>query len=80
MDNGLKIDLKSAETVVCEKCDNTTFGEVFSFKKVSKLLTGSSQDAFLTTGGALRVATSFTGFTLFFPVTASGTIKVYGYK
>jgi hypothetical protein len=41
---------------------------------------GSSQDAFLTTGGALRVATSFTGFTLFFPVTASGTIKVYGYK
>ena len=45
MDNGLKIDLKSAETVVCEQCANTTFGEVFSFKKVSKLLTGSSQDA-----------------------------------
>ena len=41
---------------------------------------GSSQDAFLTTGGALRVATSYTGFTLFFPVTATGTIKVYGYK
>ena len=45
MDNGLKIDLKAAETVVSEKCNNTTFSEVFSFKKVSKLLTGSSQDA-----------------------------------
>jgi hypothetical protein len=40
----------------------------------------SSQDAFLTTGGSLRVAASSTGFTLFFPVTASGTIRVYGYK
>lgn len=45
MDNGLKIDLKAAETVVCEKCANTTFSEIYSFKKVSKLLTGSGQDA-----------------------------------
>jgi hypothetical protein len=40
----------------------------------------SNQEAFLTAGGALRVATSYTGFTLFFPVSATGTIKVYGYK
>jgi hypothetical protein len=45
MENGLKIDLKAAETVKCEKCEGTLFSEVFSFKKVSKLLTGSSQDA-----------------------------------
>ena len=37
-------------------------------------------DAFLTLGGSMRVATSYTGFTLFFPVTSSGTIRVYGYK
>lgn len=43
--NGLKIDLKSAETVKCEKCEGTIFREVYSFKKVSKLLTGSTQDA-----------------------------------
>ena len=45
MDDKIKIDLKSAETVKCGGCGNTTFREIYSFKKVSKLLTGSSQDA-----------------------------------
>jgi len=45
MDNEIKIDLKSAETVKCESCGGETFREVYSFKKVSKLLTGSTKDA-----------------------------------
>jgi uncharacterized Zn finger protein len=39
-----KIDLKQQETVVCEKCGNKYFKEVTLIKRVSKLLTGSSED------------------------------------
>lgn len=42
-----KISIKDAETVKCENCENETFLEVLSFKKVSKLLTGSSQDSYV---------------------------------
>jgi DNA-directed RNA polymerase subunit RPC12/RpoP len=39
-----KIDLKKQPTVVCEKCGSKYFKEVVLIKKVSKLMTGSSED------------------------------------
>jgi hypothetical protein len=39
-----KIDLKKQPTVECENCKSTFFKEVTLIKKVSKLLTGSSED------------------------------------
>ena len=39
-----KIDLKQQPTVVCENCESKYFKEVVLIKKVSKLLTGSSED------------------------------------
>lgn len=39
-----KIDLRESETIVCDKCGCQYFKEVFILKKVSKLLTGSSED------------------------------------
>ena len=47
MDNDLlkpKIDLRQQPTVACEECGHTYFREVVILKKVSKLLTGSSED------------------------------------
>jgi uncharacterized Zn finger protein len=40
-----QISLKDAETIKCDACENETFQEVLSFKKVSKLLTGSANDS-----------------------------------
>lgn len=39
-----KIDLRETETVLCEKCGGQYFQEVFMLKKVSRILTGSSED------------------------------------
>jgi uncharacterized Zn finger protein len=39
-----KIDLKEQPTIVCEKCSSMYFKEVTMIKKVTKLLTGSSED------------------------------------
>lgn len=39
-----KIDLKKQPTIECEKCMSKYFKEVVLIKKVSKLLTGSSED------------------------------------
>jgi uncharacterized Zn finger protein len=39
-----KIDLKQQPTVECESCKSTFFKEVVLIKKVSKILTGSSED------------------------------------
>ncbi len=39
-----KIDLKQQPTVVCEKCGSKYFKEVVLIKKVSKILTGNSED------------------------------------
>ena len=39
-----KIDLKQQPTVVCEKCESKYFKEVVIIKKVSKIMTGSSED------------------------------------
>jgi len=39
-----KIDLKKQPTVECESCNSIFFKEVTLIKKVSKLLTGSSED------------------------------------
>lgn len=39
-----KIDLKKQPTVECEKCTSKYFKEVVLIKKVSKILTGSSED------------------------------------
>ena len=39
-----KIDLRQQQTVKCEKCESLFFEEVTMIKKVSKLLTGSSED------------------------------------
>lgn len=47
MQDKLQINLRDAETLNCEnpECDSALFVEVFAFKKVSKFVTGSSQDA-----------------------------------
>jgi uncharacterized Zn finger protein len=37
--------LKDAENVKCEKCEGETFQEVMMIKKISKFLTGSTQDS-----------------------------------
>lgn len=39
-----KIDLKQQPTVECENCNSKYFKEVVLVKKVSKILTGSSED------------------------------------
>jgi predicted nucleic acid-binding Zn ribbon protein len=43
-DTQMKIDLRDQPSVKCEKCDGLFFEEVTMIKKVSKLMTGSSQD------------------------------------
>jgi predicted nucleic acid-binding Zn ribbon protein len=40
----LNIDLREQPSVICEKCGGDLFEEVSYIKKVSKLLTGTSQD------------------------------------
>ena len=40
----IKIDLREQPTVKCEKCDSVWFEEVTMIKKVSKLLTGGTED------------------------------------
>ena len=47
MENSLpkmKVDLREQPTIKCEKCESMWFEEVTMIKKVSKLLTGSSED------------------------------------
>lgn len=39
-----KINIRDTETIKCESCQATEFREVFVLKKVSKLLTGTSED------------------------------------
>jgi len=39
-----KVNLRDCETIKCEKCDSSYFREVIYIKKVSKLLTGTSED------------------------------------
>jgi uncharacterized Zn finger protein len=39
-----KIDLKQQPTISCEQCGSKYFKEVTLIKKVSKLLTGNSED------------------------------------
>jgi uncharacterized Zn finger protein len=39
-----KIDLRQQPTVICEGCGGHYFKEVVILKKVSKLITGSSED------------------------------------
>lgn len=39
-----KIDLRQQPTVICENCGSQYFKEVVILKKVSKLITGSSED------------------------------------
>ena len=41
----VKIDLREQPSVVCEKCGGELFREVTMIKKVSKFITGSSQDS-----------------------------------
>ena len=40
----MKIDLREQPTVKCEKCESVWFQEVTMIKKVSKLLTGGTED------------------------------------
>jgi hypothetical protein len=40
----MKVDLREQPSVKCEKCESLFFEEVTMIKKVSKLLTGSSED------------------------------------
>lgn len=39
-----KVNLKDSPTITCEKCNSIYFKEVVYIKKVSKILTGSSED------------------------------------
>jgi len=39
-----KIDLREQPTIICENCQGEYFKEVVVLKKVSRLLTGSSDD------------------------------------
>jgi len=39
-----KINLKQQPTISCENCNKNYFKEVVQIKKVSKILTGSSED------------------------------------
>ena len=39
-----KIDLRQQTTIKCEKCEYKFFKEVTMLKKVSKILTGASED------------------------------------
>jgi len=39
-----KINLKEQPTIACEECGNIYFKEVVLIKKVSKIMTGSSDD------------------------------------
>jgi uncharacterized Zn finger protein len=39
-----KIDLREQPTIICENCQGEYFKEVVILKKVSRLLTGSSED------------------------------------
>lgn len=43
-EDNLNINLKEQPSLVCENCDGGLFEEVTYIKKVSKLLTGTSQD------------------------------------
>jgi uncharacterized Zn finger protein len=43
-DSTPKVNLRDSETIKCEKCESIYFREVIFIKKVSKLLTGSSED------------------------------------
>lgn len=45
MEQKLTINLKLADTIQCEECNNTTFNEAFQFKKISKLMTGGTNDS-----------------------------------
>ncbi len=40
----MKIDLREQHTVKCAKCESLWFEEVTMIKKVSKLLTGGTED------------------------------------
>jgi predicted nucleic acid-binding Zn ribbon protein len=40
----MKVDLREQPSVKCEKCESLFFKEVTMIKKVSKLLTGSTED------------------------------------
>jgi hypothetical protein len=40
----MKIDLREQPTVKCAKCESLWFEEVTMIKKVSKLLTGGTED------------------------------------
>jgi hypothetical protein len=44
MDGQLKINLREQPTLKCENCESEIFKEVVLIKKVSKLMTGSSED------------------------------------
>ena len=43
----LKVDIASQPTLKCEKCDNPFFKKVTVIKKISKILTASSEDQFV---------------------------------
>lgn len=47
MQKEVSISLKDSPEVVCDKCQNKYFEEVTMFRKVSKLLTGASNDTFV---------------------------------
>lgn len=40
----LQVDISSQPTVLCEECGNKFFKKVTVMKKISRLLTGASQD------------------------------------
>ena len=43
----MNIDLNNTTEIVCESCGNPTFKEVLFIRKVSKFISGTSQDGMI---------------------------------
>ena len=43
--DGLQLDLSQAETILCEKCGNDTFTQVYQMRTLSALLSPTGEEA-----------------------------------
>ena len=47
MDHQINIDLTKTQAVICSSCSNNTFEEAMLLRKVSRFVTGTSQDGLI---------------------------------
>ena len=45
--NQLNISLDQTQEMICEKCNNNTFIDIFFIRRVPGILSGSPQDSFI---------------------------------